>query len=122
VNAVQSPDDDLHVRSLLEFALSRPECAGSTRKSKGRFHADVHQQNQYGGSVGTPIIKDKLFFSARMTVSESEPDSLHFDAVTGGLHCRWHPGAFVARRPYRLLNANNARPHSDGIAGAFHAT
>ncbi|HTR48995.1 MAG TPA: TonB-dependent receptor [Verrucomicrobiae bacterium] len=31
-------------------------------KSKGIFTQTVHQQNQFGGSFGGPIIKDKLFF------------------------------------------------------------
>ena len=31
-------------------------------KSRGIFTQTVHQQNQFGGSVSAPIIKDKLFF------------------------------------------------------------
>src|SRR5882672_9530106 len=31
-------------------------------KSRGIFTQTVHQQNQFGGSFGGPIVKDKLFF------------------------------------------------------------
>jgi len=31
-------------------------------KSRGIFTQTVHQQNQFGGSIGAPIMKDKLFF------------------------------------------------------------
>ncbi len=54
---------------MLCMAICSTSCAIppgtlSTRsqKSKGIYTQPVHQQQQFGGSVGGPVIKDKLFY------------------------------------------------------------
>ncbi len=40
-----------------------PECARSASTSPRAIYTQpVHQQQQFGGSVGGPVIKDKLFY------------------------------------------------------------
>jgi hypothetical protein len=63
VNAVtKSGTNDLHGDLFWNLRYPDLNALDPLGKSKGIFTQTVHQQNQYGGSVGTPIIKDKLFF------------------------------------------------------------
>jgi hypothetical protein len=63
VNAVtKSGTNNLHGDLFWNLRYPDLNALDPLGKSKGIFTQTVHQQNQYGGSVGTPIIKDKLFF------------------------------------------------------------
>jgi len=63
VNAVtKSGTNDLHGDLFWNLRYPDLNALDPLGKSRGIFTQTVHQQNQYGGSVGTPIIKDKLFF------------------------------------------------------------
>src|SRR6202158_967569 len=63
VNAVtKSGTNQLHGDLFYNLRYPDLNALDPLGKSRGIFTQTVHQQNQYGGSVGTPIIKDKLFF------------------------------------------------------------
>ena len=63
VNAVtRSGSNDLHGDLFWNLRYPSLNALDPIGKSRGIFTQTVHQQNQFGGSVGTPIIKDKLFF------------------------------------------------------------
>jgi hypothetical protein len=63
VNAVtKSGTNDLHGDLFWNLRYPDLNALDPLGKSKGIFTQTVHQQNQFGGSVGTPIVKDKLFF------------------------------------------------------------
>lgn len=65
VNAVtKSGTNQLHGDLFWNLRYPALNALDPLGKSKGIFTQTVHQQNQFGGSVGTPIIKDKLFFFA----------------------------------------------------------
>jgi len=63
VNAVtKSGTNQLHGDLFWNLRYPDLNALDPLGKSRGIFTQTVHQQNQFGGSVGTPIIKDKLFF------------------------------------------------------------
>ena len=63
VNAVtRSGTNDLHGDLFWNLRYPSLNALDPLGKSRGIFTQTVHQQNQYGGSVGAPIVKDKLFF------------------------------------------------------------
>src|SRR6266849_5860946 len=63
VNAVtKSGTNNLHGDLFWNLRYPDLNALDPLGKSKGIFTQTVHQQNQFGGSVGTPIVKDKLFF------------------------------------------------------------
>ncbi len=63
VNAVtKSGTNNLHGDLFWNLRYPDLNALDPLGKSKGIFTQTVHQQNQFGGSVGTSIIKDKLFF------------------------------------------------------------
>ena len=63
VNAVtKSGTNQLHGDLFWNLRYPDLNALDPVGKSKGILTQTVHQQNQFGGSVGTPIIKDKLFF------------------------------------------------------------
>ena len=47
---------------LLSCAIPTLNALDPLQKSKGIYTQPIHQQQQFGGSVGGPIIKDKLFY------------------------------------------------------------
>lgn len=63
VNAVTKSGTN-HLHGDLFWNLRYPDlnALDPLGKSRGIFTQTVHQQNQFGGSVSTPIIRDKLFF------------------------------------------------------------
>ncbi len=56
-------------------------------KSQGNYTQPVHQQQQFGGSLGTPIIKDKLFFFGTYDGSRKSSPVLYTSTVTYPLPC-----------------------------------
>jgi hypothetical protein len=63
VNAVtRSGTNNLHADLFYNLRYPTLNALDPVGKSRGIFTQTVHQQNQYGGSVGAPIMKDKLFF------------------------------------------------------------
>ena len=63
VNAVtRSGTNDLHGDLFWNLRYPSLNALDPLGKSRGILTQTVHQQNQFGGSVGAPIIKDKLFF------------------------------------------------------------
>lgn len=56
-------------------------------KSQGIYTQPVHQQQQFGGSVGTPIIKDKLFFFGTYDGSRKVAPILYTSTVQYPLAC-----------------------------------
>ncbi len=65
VNAVtKSGTNQLHADLFYNLRYPDLNALDPLGKSQGIKTQTVHQQQQFGGSVGTPIIKDKLFFFA----------------------------------------------------------
>ena len=65
VNAVtKSGTNNLHGDLFYNLRYPSANALDPLGKSRGILTQTVHQQNQFGGSVGGPIIKDKLFFFA----------------------------------------------------------
>jgi hypothetical protein len=63
VNAVtRSGTNELHGDLFYNLRYPDMNALDPLGKSRGIFTQTVHQQNQFGGSVGGPIMKDKLFF------------------------------------------------------------
>jgi hypothetical protein len=63
VNAVtKSGGNQLHGDLFYDLRYPSLNALDPLGKHNGVFTQTVHQQNQFGGSVGGPIIKDKLFF------------------------------------------------------------
>jgi Carboxypeptidase regulatory-like domain/TonB dependent receptor-like, beta-barrel len=63
VNAVtKSGTNELHGDLFYNLRYPSLNALDPFGKTRGVFTQTVHQQNQFGGSVGGPIIKDKLFF------------------------------------------------------------
>jgi hypothetical protein len=63
VNAVtKSGGNDLHGDLFYDLRYPSLNALDPFGKSRGVFTQTVHQQNQFGVSVGGPIIKNKLFF------------------------------------------------------------
>jgi len=63
VNAVtKSGGNELHGDLFYNLRYPSLNALDPLGKSQGILTQTVHQQNQFGGSVGGPIIKDKLFF------------------------------------------------------------
>jgi hypothetical protein len=67
------------------------------QKSKGIYTQPVHQQQQFGGSVGGPIIKDKLFYFLTYDGSRKiNPISFTSTSVIPNLSCGLLPAAACA--------------------------
>ena len=65
-------------------------------KSKGIYTQPVHQQQQFGGSVGGPIIKDKLFYFLTYDGSRKiNPISFTSTSVIPTLSCGPRSGGAV---------------------------
>jgi hypothetical protein len=63
VNAVtRSGTNNLHGDLFWNLRYPSLNALDPIGESRGILTQTVHQQNQFGGSVGAPIIKDKLFF------------------------------------------------------------
>ena len=63
VNAVtKSGTNQLHGDLFYNLRYPDLNALDPLGKSRGIFTQTVHQQNQFGGSVSAPILKDKLFF------------------------------------------------------------
>ena len=63
VNAVtKSGTNQLHGDLFYNLRYPTLNALDPVGKGQGILTQTVHQQNQFGGSVGAPIIKDKLFF------------------------------------------------------------
>jgi hypothetical protein len=63
VNAVtKSGTNELHGDLFYNLRYPTLNALHPVGKGQGIFTQTVHQQNQFGGSVGAPIMKDKLFF------------------------------------------------------------
>ena len=63
INAVtKSGTNDIHGDLFYYLRYPTWNALDSLNKSKGIYTQPIHQQQQFGGSVGGPIIKDKLFF------------------------------------------------------------
>jgi hypothetical protein len=63
VNAVtRSGTDQYHGDLFYNLRYPDMNALDPLGKTRGIFTQTVHQQNQFGGSVGGPILKDKLFF------------------------------------------------------------
>jgi hypothetical protein len=63
VNAVtRSGTNDLHGDLFYNLRYPSLNALDPLGESRGILTQTVHQQNQFGGSVGAPIMKDKLFF------------------------------------------------------------
>ncbi len=56
-------------------------------KSQGNYTKPIHQQQQFGGSFGAPIIKDKLFFFGTYDGSRRSNPVLYTSTVTYPLAC-----------------------------------
>jgi hypothetical protein len=63
VNAVTKSGTNMYHGDLFYY-LRYPSlnALDSFNKSQGIYSQSIHQQQQFGGSVGGPIVKDKLFF------------------------------------------------------------
>ena len=65
VNAVtRSGTNDLHGDLFYNLRYPSLNALDPLGKSRGILTQTIHQQNQFGGSVGGPIVKDKLFYFA----------------------------------------------------------
>jgi hypothetical protein len=63
VNAVtRSGTNQLHGDLFYDLRYPSLNALDPFGKSRGTLTQTVHQQNHFGGSVGAPLIKDKLFF------------------------------------------------------------
>jgi hypothetical protein len=63
VNAVtRSGTNDLHGDLFYNLRYPSLNALDPIGEARGILTQTVHQQNQFGGSVGAPIIRDKLFF------------------------------------------------------------
>ncbi len=63
VNAVtKSGTNDLHGDLFYYLRYPTWNALDSFPKSRGTYSQPIHQWHQFGGSVGGPIVKDKLFF------------------------------------------------------------
>jgi hypothetical protein len=70
-------------------------------KSQGNYTQPVHQQQQFGGSIGLPIIKDKLFFFGTYDGSRKSSPVLYTSTVSYPLPCPAQVSAALC------TNANN---------------
>lgn len=63
VNAVtKSGTNAMHADLFYYLRYPTLNALDSLQKSRGIFTQPIHQQQQFGGSAGGPIVKDKLFF------------------------------------------------------------
>src|SRR5215469_9636700 len=63
INAVtKSGTNDVHGDLFYYLRYPTLNALDSLQKSKGIYTQPIHQQQQFGGSVGGPIVKDKVFY------------------------------------------------------------
>ncbi|MEO8592167.1 MAG: TonB-dependent receptor [Candidatus Solibacter sp.] len=63
INAVtKSGTNAMHADLFYYLRYPTLNALDSLQKSRGIFTQPIHQQQQFGGSAGGPIVKDKLFF------------------------------------------------------------
>src|SRR5882762_7851764 len=122
VNAVtKSGTNDLHGDLFWNLRYPDLNALDPLGKSKGLFTQTVHQQNQYGGSVGTPIIKDKLFFFGTYDGFRKVNPILYTSTQSpAAFTAAGNPGAFVCPAAVTATQCNNAKAFiSTGLLGAF---
>lgn len=65
INAVtKSGGNDIHGDLFYYLRYPTLNALDPLQKSRGIYTQPIHQQQQFGGSVGGPIVKDKLFYFA----------------------------------------------------------
>src|SRR5467141_1790691 len=122
VNAVtKSGTNDLHGDLFWNLRYPDLNALDPLGKSKGIFTQTVHQQNQYGGSVGTPIIKDKLFFFGTYDGFRKVNPILYTSTQSpAAFTAAGNPGAFVCPAAVTATQCNNAKAFiATGLLGAF---
>jgi len=63
INAVtKSGTNDIHVDLFYYLRYPTLNALDPLQKSRGIYTQPIHQQQQFGGSVGGPIVKEKLFY------------------------------------------------------------
>ena len=63
INAVtKSGTNDIHGDLFYDLRYPTLNALDSLQKSRGIYTQPIHQQQQFGGSVGGPIVKDRLFY------------------------------------------------------------
>src|SRR5579871_5084305 len=63
INAVtKSGTNDIHGDLFYYLRYPSLNALDALQKSKGIYTQPIHQQQQFGGSLGGPIVKDKLFY------------------------------------------------------------
>jgi len=125
VNAVtKSGTNDLHGDLFWNLRYPDLNALDPFGKSRGIFTQTVHQQNQFGGSVGTPIIKGKLFFFGTYDGFRKVNPVLYTSTqLPAAFTAAGNPGAFACPNAANALNPSYCQNAKDFIAskllGAF---
>jgi hypothetical protein len=115
VNAVtKSGTNDIHGDLFYYLRYPTWNALDPLPKSQGNFTQPIHQWQQFGTSVGGPIIKDRLFFfgtyDGSRKVNPIAYTSSTFNATTKALPC---PAQVTATQ------CSNANAFLDGLLGTY---
>ncbi len=83
----KSGTNTLHADAFYYLRYPKWNALDPIAKSQGNYTQPVHQQQQFGGSVGTPLIKDKLFFFGTYDGSHKSSPVLYTSTVKYPLPC-----------------------------------
>ena len=115
VNAVtKSGTNDMHGDLFYYLRYPTWNALDPLPKSQGNYTQPIHQWQQFGGSVGGPVVKDRLFFfgtyDGSRKVNPIAYTSSTFNATTKALPC---PAAVTATQ------CANANAFLDGLLGTY---
>ena len=105
-NAVtKSGTNQLHADLFYYLRYPKWNALDPIAKSQGVYTQPVHQQQQFGGSVGAPIIKDKLFFFGTYDGSRKSSPVLYTSTVKYPLPCPTQVSAALCAAANNFLSS-----------------